>query len=237
MCVLLLRPKEAVKTSFLLAEGRPGETECYILDSGHAGPTVFLLAGTHGNETAGYKAAEQLLERLRPKTGRAVLVPHANKQAILIEKRTGEDGVDMNRAYPGSADGDPIQVLTAQIMGAIRKYDPVCVVDMHEGKDFYGMNESIGNSIVVGQTQGSFEHVLDILEMVNTPNDDLPDFVYEGNAPEGSLNCTVSRDLGIDAFTVETSRKLPLETRVSQQLRIVTSILTQYGMKFDIESE
>ena len=39
---------------------------------------------------------------------------------------------------------------------------------MHEGVNFYGVNGSIGNSIVVGQTQSGFINALDILEMVNT---------------------------------------------------------------------
>ena len=91
-------------------------------------------------------------------------------------------------------------------MELIQKYQPVCVVDMHEGVNFYGVNGSIGNSIVVGQTQSGFINALDILEMVNSQNGDYPDFALEGNAPVGSLNCTASRELGIDAFTIETSQ-------------------------------
>lgn len=77
----------------------------------------------------------------------------------------------------------------------------------------------------------------DILEMVNSQNGDYPDFALEGNAPVGSLNCTASRELGIDAFTIETSQKLPMEVRVSQQVLIVTNILQQYGMEFKLRPE
>ena len=127
--------------------------------------------------------------------------------------------------------------IQAQIMELIQKYQPVCVVDMHEGVNFYGVNGSIGNSIVVGQTQSGFINALDILEMVNSQNGDYPDFALEGNAPVGSLNCTASRELGIDAFTIETSQKLPMEVRVSQQVLIVTNILQQYGMEFKLRPE
>lgn len=147
-------------TTFFLAEGLASQTECHIMDSGKEGPTIFLLAGTHGNEPAGFKGAEQLLERLEPKTGRIILVPHANQQAIELNQRTASDGVDMNRSYPGAEDGNPIQILSAQIMELIQKYQPVCVVDMHEGVNFYGVNGSIGNSIVVGQTQSGFINAL-----------------------------------------------------------------------------
>ena len=216
---LFLRPAPVSHTTFFLAEGLASQTECHIMDS------------------AGFKGAEQLLERLEPKTGRIILVPHANQQAIELNQRTASDGVDMNRSYPGAEDGNPIQVLSAQIMELIQKYQPVCVVDMHEGVNFYGVNGSIGNSIVVGQTQSGFINALDILEMVNSQNGDYPDFALEGNAPVGSLNCTASRELGIDAFTIETSQKLPMEVRVSQQVLIVTNILQQYGMEFKLRPE
>lgn len=236
-CVIIFRHKPASRTSFLLAEGLDSQTECYILDSGQKGPTVFLLAGTHGNEIAGFKAAEMLVDSLEPLTGKVILVPHANQQAIEREQRTAPDGEDMNRSYPGSQEGSDIEKLADEIMSLLREYEPVCVVDMHEGFNFYGVEGSIGNSLVVGYTQSSFTHALDILAQVNENNEDeLPDFALEGNAPLGSLNCTASRELGIDAFTIETSQKLPLETRISQQLLFVESILTQYGMKFKIQT-
>lgn len=232
-CVWLLSPRQK-ETSFQLAEGLNSQTECYIFDSGRKGPTIFLLAGTHGNEPAGFKAAEQLVERLRPKTGRIILVPHANRQAIELDQRTGPGGEDMNRSYPGSPEGNDIEALTFQIMDLIQKNDPVCVVDMHEGINLYSVGGSIGNSLVVGQTQSSFIHALDILAQVNGQNEGYPDFALEGNAPVGSLNCTASRQLGLDAFTIETSQKLPMEVRVSQQILFIQSILTQYGMEFEL---
>lgn len=236
-CVVAFRHKPASRTSFLLAEGLDSQTECHILDSGQKGPTIFLLAGTHGNETAGFKAAEMLVENLEPLTGRVILVPHANQQAVDRDQRTDPGGEDMNRSYPGSPEGNDIEKLTDQIVSLIREYDPVCIVDMHEGFNFYGVEGSIGNCLVVGYTQSSFVHALDILAQVNEENeDDLPDFALEGNAPIGSLNCTASRELGIDAFTIETSQKLPLETRVSQQILFVESILSQYGMKFEMQT-
>ena len=140
----------------------------------------------------------------------------------------------MNRSYPGNPEGNDIEVLTCQIIDLIKEQKPVCVVDMHEGVNFYGVEGSIGNSLVVGQTQSSFSHALDILGQVNGENGENPDFALEGNAPLGSLNCTVSRELEIDSFTIETSKKLPLETRISQQILFIKSILRQYGMKYNL---
>lgn len=45
---LFLRPAPVSHTTFFLAEGLASQTECHIMDSGKEGPTIFLLAGTHG---------------------------------------------------------------------------------------------------------------------------------------------------------------------------------------------
>ena len=44
----------------VLAEGTRWETPWYTIDSGVEGPTVFLTGGLHGNEPAGWRAAEQV---------------------------------------------------------------------------------------------------------------------------------------------------------------------------------
>lgn len=111
-------------TTFFLAMGLQVKLSVTSWTLGRRGRQFSCWPGTHGNEPAGFKGAEQLLERLEPKTGRIILVPHANQQAIELNQRTASDGVDMNRSYPGAEDGNPIQILSAQIMELIQKYQP-----------------------------------------------------------------------------------------------------------------
>lgn len=45
---------------------------------------------------------------------------------------------------------------------------------MHEGYNFYGVDGSIGNSLVLGATDGSFMNGLEIISRVNAQNGDHP---------------------------------------------------------------
>jgi hypothetical protein len=62
--------------------GMQGDTDVYILDSGQPGASALILGGTHGNEPAGYIAATLIVEKAVPKSGRLIVVPHANHSAM-----------------------------------------------------------------------------------------------------------------------------------------------------------
>jgi len=65
-------------THGLLAEGTVWENPYYIIDSGVAGPTLLLTAGLHGNEPAGYWAAEQIRHWPLAR-GRLIVVPSVQR--------------------------------------------------------------------------------------------------------------------------------------------------------------
>lgn len=213
---------EPSSETILLAEGTAAETQARIDDSGVEGPTIFFVAGTHGNEWAGYYAADELMEEIFPTAGKIIWVPRANIQACNIEQRTAEDEVNLNRVYPGDPEGNPVEQVAAEIMALIEQEQPVAVVDMHEGYNFYGVDGSIGNSLVLGATDGSFVNGLEIIIRVN--------------APAGSLNHEVSTRLGIDTYTIETSQVLEMEERIAQQKLFVHTILDIYGIPVEEES-
>ena len=157
-------------------------------------------------------------------------MPRANIQACEIGQRTAEDEVNLNRVYPGDAGASPVEVVAADIWALIEREQPVAVVDMHEGYNFYGVDGSIGNSLVLGATDTSFINGLEILIRVNGQNGGHPDFTYDSNAPAGSLNHEVSTRLGIDTYTIETSQVLTMEERITQQKLFVRTILDIYGI-------
>ena len=74
----------------------------------------------------------------------------------------------------------------------------------------------------------------EILDYVNSRNGDLPDFTFDTNAPKGSLNCESHVRFGVDSFTIETTQKLDIDTRVSQQLNFVEAFLTVYEIPYTL---
>lgn len=97
------------------------------------GPTLALVAGSHGNEMAPIAALEKLRRDLDIKTlsGTLILVHAANPSAVQARtSRSAVDNKNLNRVYPGRADG----TLTDRIALAItREIVAKCdyLIDLH----------------------------------------------------------------------------------------------------------
>ncbi|HEV7263978.1 MAG TPA: succinylglutamate desuccinylase/aspartoacylase family protein [Falsiroseomonas sp.] len=99
------------------------------------GPTVFLSAGTHGDEYEGQVVLHRLLHGLDPDrlTGRLIVMPALNTPAVLASTRCSPiDGANMNRVFPGDPRGGPSAALAAWIaQDVIPRTDFAC--DLHSG--------------------------------------------------------------------------------------------------------
>ena len=99
------------------------------------GPTLALVAGTHGREVAPILALHRVREMLDPAalSGTVLLVHVANVPSFL--GRTvyyGPDGKNLNRMYPGRADGTVSERIAFHITREIIDRSDY-LVDMHAG--------------------------------------------------------------------------------------------------------
>ena len=62
--------------------GGPGDTPFFILEGKEPGGTLVLLGGTHPQEVAGHVAATLVVENVRVKKGRVVVIPQANRSGF-----------------------------------------------------------------------------------------------------------------------------------------------------------
>ena len=99
------------------------------------GPTVLLVAGSHGDEFEGQFALRRLFRDVDPAQvkGRIILVPAANPPAVYASTRTSPlDRGNLNRLFPGDALGGP----TAETAYAItHELLPAAdyLIDLHSG--------------------------------------------------------------------------------------------------------
>ncbi len=80
-----------------------------ILKNG-SGPTVLLMAGNHGDECEGQVTMVRLIQELEPSDikGRVIVLPAANLPAAMAGARVSPlDAGNLNRAFPGNANGTP----------------------------------------------------------------------------------------------------------------------------------
>lgn len=110
----------------------------------HPGPTVALIAGVHGGKVSASQALERLARRLEQQkgrmNGRVRIVPVANEAARQGgAAQLGPDGLNLNRVFPGKADGRPTERLARRIL-----YEVVAgadyLVDLHgsDGEEAVG---------------------------------------------------------------------------------------------------
>lgn len=99
------------------------------------GPTVLVLGGNHGDEYQGQIAAMNLARQLTPEmiTGRIILIPSLNFPAARAATRLSPlDGMNMNRAFPGEAEG-PVTSQVAHYLRTVLFPMSDVVIDMHSG--------------------------------------------------------------------------------------------------------
>ena len=135
----------------LLMAGTPQETPLYVFGSGRPGTILMVLGGVHGNEPAGWLAAERLVDSMRPTDGAVLVIPRANRQADAAFVRTTIELGDLNRSYPGARDGRPMEQMAFEIIDVLREFQVSHVVDMHESWAFYADRPQNGTAYL-GQT-------------------------------------------------------------------------------------
>ena len=114
--------------------GTPGETRYWVKRGETDGPRLFVAGGFHGDEPAGYLAAERLVDWQITK-GTLIVVPRAHQMAIARGVRAYPANV--NTLFPGDENSDLMHRLAASIWALMRDGEPDMVVTLHESVGFY----------------------------------------------------------------------------------------------------
>lgn len=72
----------ALSDYFSKIKNTRGDTEVYQFEGEKPGATVFILGGTHPNEPAGFIAAVCLIENIKVRQGRLIIIPRANQSGF-----------------------------------------------------------------------------------------------------------------------------------------------------------
>ena len=131
------------------------------------GPTVLISAGIHNAEYVGIQAAIELSNELdvNELRGNVILLPLANRSGF--ENRTMsmvyEDGKNLNRVFPGDAEGSPAERLAHTIFDVfIRHVD--YYIDLHSGDGFEAL---MPYAYYLGEASGE-QRAREMIECVNT---------------------------------------------------------------------
>lgn len=127
-------PAPGRKTTTLLRD-RDLALPVITIHGNRPGPRVLLTAGVHGCEYCSIQAAIELASELDGDVvaGRLTIVPLANTSGFTerLPEIVAEDGKNLNRVFPGRADGSRAERLAHLITGL--QDDADFYVDMHGG--------------------------------------------------------------------------------------------------------
>ena len=108
----------------------------YVACAPKPGPTIVAIGGTHGDEYEGPVGLKNLIDGLDPPRlvrGRLIVIPVLNVPAFRADQRSSPlDGVNMNRAFPGKADGTITSRIARFMTDEVLPRADV-VIDLHSG--------------------------------------------------------------------------------------------------------
>ncbi len=224
--------KASVETK-TIAKGTKYATELYIIKSGKPGPVVMIVGGVHGNEPAGYRAAEKF-KNYKINKGTLLVLPQANKLAIGADRRYASGESDLNRLFPQSSSASPKNTLAKAIYDVVKEYKVDWLMDMHESVNYYKSNaktNSVGQTIIYYPANGTRSTVEYIVNDLNKGiSSSIQKFSLLRYPVQGSLARSSGQYLGVNSFIFETCRKQTLATRISQQEKGAKSLLSKLGM-------
>lgn len=134
------------------------------------GPTMLLMAGNHGDEYEGQVALSNLVRRLGAEDvrGRLIILPAVNFPAADAGRRTSpiDDG-NLNRAFPGDANGGPTAMIAHYIDSVLL---PMCdyAADLHSGGSSLAYVPCALGNLFAGEAARNTK-VLELLQVFGAP--------------------------------------------------------------------
>lgn len=216
--------------SYLLTPGEITEAEVYHIKGQEEGPTVYIVAGVHGDERAAWYTG-MLLRNVTLARGDLYVLAPANTNGAKDFRRYVTGKQDLNRSFPGDPEGNEAQRIAHAIFEDIREKQPVFLFDLHEAIVYTAGRDFLGSTLIFTKLEGMEDLFFDLMlatqqgELCSNP------FGYTGPGPSGSLNSTATNQLSIPTITVETFRGFDVHRRVGDQLAIVQYTLEYLGLR------
>ncbi len=182
------------------------------------GPTLFLTAAVHGDELNGVAVVRSLLidQDLSSLAGTLIAVPVVNVPGFLTQSRTLPDNRDLNRSFPGNAEGSFTARLAHRVFAdVVRRSD--YGVDLHTAGGDRANHPHVRTDLtdpVAAELAAAF----------GTP------IVIDGPGPEGALRRVATR-AGVPTIVYEAGSSRVFERRfIDVGITGVLNVLRHLGM-------
>lgn len=224
------REHETEEDQYPLLEGTELELPVTVLAGAEEGPVLYVIGGVHGDELAGWYAGT-LLKKAGLKAGTVYIAAPANRYGAEHDQRETRDGRDLNRNFPGDPEGCDAERIAYALYQDVADKAPDLLLDLHEARVHTDGRDNLGNSLICQDIQPIGDLVFALLEQSGQGRLGSQPLDLFGSPPQGSVNKTVTEQLGIPVITIETCRAEPLPLRVRNHLQLAGYILEWYGLR------
>jgi len=166
-----------------------------VIEGRESGPHLLVTGGVHGDEFEPMAAVRRLIkqfDRLALR-GRLTLVPVVNEAAFEYKHRFADDGLDLARTCPGSADGSVTQRTAHALSKLIRDAD--FYIDLHTGGTTFSVWPMTG--YVLHDDTNILNHQREMAKSFNLP------FVWGTYGKLNGRSLSVARDANVPAIYAE----------------------------------
>jgi uncharacterized protein len=127
--------KQTGVVEFLVDE-KPYSLEVFLINGKQEGPTLVVTGGIHAAEYASIAAALEVGQKLSAEElcGRVIIVPVVNQRGFRVRSIyvNPMDGLNLNRVFPGKADGSASEQIAAWMFQNVIKQADM-YIDLHGG--------------------------------------------------------------------------------------------------------
>jgi len=233
--------------------------DLYKKEAIEQGPTLLVFGGIHGNEPGGFFAASILSEHYTITKGKLWIVPNANKQSI-IKNRRGIHG-DLNRKFSTISPQDKDLNIVNEIKNLITDQEVDLILNLHDGHGFFRQKyqNTIFNPGAWGQTcvidQIKLEHnssYSDLGCIAQKVSDKLNKHLLQNHHGFNVRNTNTKKNKNAmqhsltyfainhskPAFAIETSKELKTTAlKVYYQLRAIEAFMQIMGITYQRDFE
>ena len=193
-------------------------TPVLVINGANPGPTLCLTAAIHGDELNGIEVVRRVMYDISPEefNGTLIGIPIVNLQGFQRGSRYLSDRRDLNRYFPGEANGSLASRIANSLFTEVIRHCEY-LIDLHTGSlrrtNLPQIRANMSNPKVANFVEG-----FDKIAIVH----------HSGN--QGMLR-TAANNAGIIAVTMELGESLRIqENQIAAGTHSVNSLLDKFGM-------
>lgn len=205
--------------------GSPLLVPIIVVNGSKSGITFGMTAAIHGNELNGIAVIHQLIASINPAqlTGSIIAIPGLNPVSVALEQREFSDTEDLNRLFPGKADGTISQQFVHKITDRVLPVFDVHL-DMHTAS--FGRTNTF---YIRSDLKNDTLHALALLQQADIIVNST--VASAGSNAAGLTMRSMAGKIGIPSITVEYGNPQVYQPEMTARgLKGVQNILGWLGM-------